>query len=68
MAKPLDTQALLAAAKGQPALAAQVYAASLLAIEVDTPAEKKYLDRLALGLGLKPEVTQRIKEMVGLQA
>ena len=47
---------------------AQIYAASLLAIEVDTPAEKKYLDQLAAGLGIKPEVTQRIKEMVGLQA
>jgi len=68
MTKPLDTQALLAAAKGQPALAAQVYAASLLAIEVDTPAEKKYLDQLAAGLGIKPEVTQRIHDMVGLQA
>jgi len=34
---------------------------------VDTPAEKKYLDQLAAGLGIKPEVTQRIKEMVGLQ-
>jgi len=68
MTKPLDTQALLAAAKGQPALAAQIYAASLLAIEVDTPAEKKYLDQLAAGLGIKPEVTQRIKDMVGLQA
>jgi len=68
MTKPLDTQALIASAKGQPALAAQIYAASLLAIEVDTPAEKKYLDQLAAGLGLKPEVTQRIKGMVGLQA
>ena len=68
MTKPLDTQALLAAAKGQPAFAAQIYAASLLAIEVDTPAEKKYLDQLAAGLGIKPEVTQRIKDMVGLKA
>ena len=68
MTKPLNTQALIAAAKGQPAFAAQIYAASLLAIEVDTPAEKKYLDQLAAGLGIKPEVTQRIKEMVGLQA
>ena len=68
MTKPLDTQALIASAKGQPALAAQIYAASLLAIEVDTPAEKKYLDQLAAGLGIKPEVTQRIKDMVGLQA
>ena len=40
MTKPLDTQTLIAAAKGQPALAAQIYAASLLAIEVDTGREE----------------------------
>jgi uncharacterized membrane protein YebE (DUF533 family) len=68
MQKPIDTAGLVAAAKSQPALAAQVYAASLLAIEVDTPAEKKYLDQLETGLGLQPEVTQRIKDMVGLRA
>jgi hypothetical protein len=56
------------AVRGQPTLAAQIYAASLLAIEVDTPAEKKYLDQLEAGLGLQPEVTQRIKDMVGLRA
>jgi uncharacterized membrane protein YebE (DUF533 family) len=67
MKKPMETQPLLAAAKGQPELAAQIYGASLLAIEVDTPAEKKYLDQLAAGLGLNPAVAQRIKEMVGLQ-
>jgi len=66
MQKPIDTPALVAEVKGRPALAAQIYAASLLAIEVDTPAEKKYLDQLALGLGLQPEVTQRIHAMVGL--
>lgn len=65
--KPVDTPALVAAVRGQPALAAQVYAASLLAIEVDTPAEKAYLDQLEAGLGLQPGVTRRIKEMVGLQ-
>lgn len=68
MTKPLEIQALIGAAKGHPTLATQIYAASLLAIEVDTPAEKNYLDQLATGLGLNPEVTQRIKEMVGLQA
>ncbi len=68
MQKPIDTPALVAAVKGQPALAAQVYAASLLAIEVDTPAEKQYLDQLSVGLGLQSEVTQRIKDMVGLRA
>lgn len=68
MNKPLDTRELIATANGQPALAAQIYAASLLAIEVDTPAEKEYLDQLAMDLSLTPDVTQRIKEMVGLQA
>ena len=68
MKNPMDTASLIAAAKGRPTLAAQVYAASLLAIEVDTPAEKKYLDQLAVGLGLNSEVTGRIKTMVGMQA
>ena len=67
MKNPSDTSALVAAAQGRPTLAAQIYAASLLAIEVDTPAEKKYLDRLAAGLGLDGQVTGRIKTMVGMQ-
>lgn len=65
--KPMETQSLIAAAKGQRELAAQMYAASLLAIEVDTQAEKNYLDQFASGLGLMPEVTGRIQQMVGLQ-
>jgi uncharacterized membrane protein YebE (DUF533 family) len=67
MQKPMATEELIAAAQGQPALAAEMYGASLLAIEVDTPAEQKYLDQLAAGLNLPPEVTQRIKKAVGLQ-
>jgi len=65
--QPMETEALIAAAQGQPELAAQIYAASLLAIEVDTQAEKDYLERLAQGLGLTPEITRRIQELVGLQ-
>jgi uncharacterized membrane protein YebE (DUF533 family) len=67
MQKPMETEKLIAAAKGQPELAAQIYAASLMAIEVDTPDEKDYLKKLASGLGLAPEVTRRIEQMVGLQ-
>lgn len=67
MQKPMETQKLVAAAKGRPELAAEVYGASLLAIEVDTPEEKKYLEQLAAGLGLGPEIAQRIHAMVGLQ-
>ena len=67
MRKPMETENLVAAARDKPELAAQLYGASLLAIEVDTPAEKEYLDKLATALGLEPEVTQRIHQTVGLQ-
>lgn len=66
MQKPIDTYSLMAAAKGQPELAAELYAASLMAIEVDTTAEKAYLQELAGGMGLSPEVTRQIDQMVGL--
>ena len=67
MKSPMETEKLVAAAQGHPNLAAQLYSASLMAIEVDTPAEKAYLANLASGLGLAPAVTKRIEEMVGLQ-
>jgi len=67
MRRPMDTQTLITAAEGHPNLAAELYAASLMAIEVDTSAEKAYLGKLASGLGLSPEVTRRIEQMVGLQ-
>ena len=53
---------------GNPVLyiAAQVYAASLLSIEVDTPAERQYLQQLADGMGLSPEVTSRLEKTVGI--
>jgi len=67
MAKPMGTASLVAAAKGKPELAAQLYAASLLAIEVDTPSEKAYLEQLGKSLGLVPQVTQQLHQAVGLQ-
>lgn len=65
--QPMETEELIAAAKGQPELAVQIYAASLLAVEVDTQAEKDYLDQLVAGLGLTPQLTERIQQMIGLQ-
>ena len=47
-----------------PAVAAEVYAASLLAIEVDTAAERDYLRRLANRLGLDDATVQRIHQMM----
>jgi uncharacterized membrane protein YebE (DUF533 family) len=66
MAKPMQTASLVAAARGKPELAAELYAASLLAIEVDTPSEKAYLEQLAGSLGLNPAVTQNLHQAVGL--
>jgi uncharacterized membrane protein YebE (DUF533 family) len=67
MRSPMETETLIAAAQGHPNLSAELYAASLMAIEVDTPAEKAYLANLASGLRLAPAVTARIDEMVGLK-
>jgi len=66
--QPMETDQLIAAVQGRQELAAQLYAASLLAIEVDTQAEKNYLAELAAGLGLDPQVTVRMQQMVGLES
>jgi len=67
MAKPLDTSELVAAARGNPELAAKLYTASLLAIEVDTPAERDYLAQFASALNLAPEVTEQLHQHAGVQ-
>ncbi len=46
MTKPMETEAIVAEAKGNPQLAAELYGASLLAIKVDSPAEEEYLRNL----------------------
>ncbi len=67
MRKPIDTDALINAAAGQPAMGAQLYAASLLAIEVDTPAERTYMKRLAERLGLNPDTVAVLEQAIGMQ-
>ena len=66
MNRPMDLDGIVGAAKSSPQLAAQVYAASLLAIEVDTPAEREYMQKLAQGLGLSSEVIAELEKTVGL--
>lgn len=65
MRRPLDLEGLAAQVEA-PDLAAEVYAASLLAIEVDTPAERSYLDRLATALELTPATRQHIESVLGV--
>lgn len=60
--KPIDIEGLAALANGRPELAAQIYAASLLAIEVDTVAEQQYMNQLASALNLNSATVQYIEE------
>jgi uncharacterized membrane protein YebE (DUF533 family) len=66
MNKPMDTEALVAAAKGNPQLGAQLYAASLLAIEVDSPGERAYLENFAKSIGLVPQAVANLENTMGL--
>ena len=63
--KPLSTAEIVRAVPNRQ-VAAQVYAASLLAIEVDTPAEKAYLRQLASDLKLDDRVVGQIHSTLGL--
>jgi len=64
--KPMDTDAVVRAADTSAEMAAQIYAASLLAIEVDTPAERRYMQELADRLGLDSRVTKNIEGALGM--
>jgi len=64
--KPLDLDGVIASAGNKPEMAAQIYAASLLAIEVDTAAEQRYMQQLASGLRLHPQVTAHIERTLGV--
>lgn len=63
--RPMDTERIVRSATS-PQLAAEIYAASLLAINVDTEAERSYLANLAGKLRLDPGVVQRLHATVGL--
>jgi len=63
--KPMETDALVARVPNEQ-VAAQVYAASLLAIEVDTDAERNYLSDLASRLGLDQAVVSQLHGSLGV--
>jgi uncharacterized membrane protein YebE (DUF533 family) len=63
---PMDLDRVVASARHQPDMAAQIYAASFLAIEVDTLAEQQYMKALASGLALHPGVAQAIEQALGV--
>lgn len=64
--KPMNMDKVVESSGKQAEMAAQIYAASLLAIEVDTAAEQEYMRQLAQGLGLHPQVVDHIEKSLGL--
>ena len=67
MQRPADLDRLIGEV-GTPEVAVELYAASLLAIEVDTAAERDYLRRLAQGLNLTPSTVQRVHQVLDVPA
>lgn len=67
LSKPGDVNGLVRAIPN-PEIGIQVYAAALMAISVDTPAERKFLTSLASGAGLDREAVARLHQMVGAPA
>jgi uncharacterized membrane protein YebE (DUF533 family) len=69
MKKPFDPEGLIRDVNkmGKPEVAVEVYAASLLAIEVDTPAERDYLVRLAKELGIPADAVKQVHDTLGVQ-
>lgn len=65
MKRPADLNGLVNDIPDE-AVAAQVYLASLFAIEVDTQAEIDYLRQLAQRTGLDAGVVQQLHQMVGV--
>lgn len=63
--KPMDTDAIVRAVPNQQ-VAAQIYTASLMAIEVDTDAERRYLQDLASKLELNQPVLAYLHQAVGV--
>lgn len=63
--RPLDLDAFVAEIPSRE-LAAEVYAASLLAVEVDTPQERAYLNDLAAKTGIAGPVAQEIQKALGV--
>jgi uncharacterized membrane protein YebE (DUF533 family) len=59
LSSPLNLDAVVAGAD-TPEHAAEIYAASLVAMDADTPAEKAYLQMLAARLGLEPALVEEM--------
>lgn len=67
LSSPLDLDAVVARAD-TPEHAAEIYAASLVAMKPDTPTERTYLEALAYKLKLAPALVAEIHKTAGLES
>ena len=65
MRKPMDTDAIVRVVPNEQ-VAAQLYTASLMAINVDTDVERRYMQELASKLGLNQQVVTFLHQAVGV--
>ena len=61
---PVDPREIMNAATS-PEVGLQIYAASVLAVTADTPAERTYLDRLAGALHIEPGLKAQVEQTLG---
>lgn len=66
MGRPVDMDAIVESATS-PEVAAEIYIASMLAIDVDTAAEKSYLAMLAARLNIPPDLAAELRRQVEVQ-
>ncbi|ADE13461.1 protein of unknown function DUF533 [Nitrosococcus halophilus Nc 4] len=64
LSRPMDLQALVSSVPNE-AVAAELYAASLFAIDIDTEAERIYLRQLAQALELDAGTVARLHQLTG---
>jgi uncharacterized membrane protein YebE (DUF533 family) len=67
MQRPVDIADLARSAKSREE-AAEIYAASIMAIDIDTPVEREYLAALAKALTLPPSVIEQIHTSLNVKA
>ncbi|WP_332768855.1 tellurite resistance TerB family protein [Pseudomonas koreensis] len=68
VAKPLDPAEVAQSAQGDPAVAAEMYLASVLLVDDQQDAERRYLDELAVALNIDPDLQVHLEAQAKGQA
>ena len=68
VAKPLDPREVAQSADGDPAVAAEMYLASVMLVDDQQDAERSYLDELAAALNIDPDLQVHLEQQAKGQA